>query len=317
MKNKIENKLLLVGPDITHGIGGVTIHVQRLRNFLEKRNVVSQFIDYKNDTFWKLLRGISKSRIIHFHISNPVYQFILILCSRLLGKKIIMTLHGNYGRYNMVKNWMVRSSIRLATIPIVINENSFEACKCINNNLQFIPAFIPPQKDECLQPEIITLFNRLHDKGKLIVSTNASNVSFDKNGNDIYGIGFLVNYFEKSDKYALVVSDPSGNYNKKYANCNSKSVFFITYPHSYYELLKYVDYFVRNTSTDGDALSVKESLYLGVPTLCSDVVDRPRGVVTFKYSDKSTFERCLQSAKKSDSPIEDGTNKLLELYMKK
>ena len=95
-------------------------------------------------------------------------------------------------------------------------------------------------------------------------------------------------------------------------DCNS--VYFIDYPHSYFELLKHVDYFVRNTSTDGDALSVKEALYLNVPTLCSDVVDRPRGVRLFKYCDKASFERCLLETSQESAVIENGASIILDLY---
>ncbi len=307
--------LLIIGPDLkTHGIGGVTIHVQRLRDYLAKNNSIIEFKDYKSNSLWSLLKTIARAGIIHFHVSNPIFQFFLVMMSRLMGRKVIMTLHGNYGRFGVVKNWMVRSAIRMATVPIVINEKSYQKCKTLNKQIRLIPAFIPPQKEEYLQPEIINLLNRLHGEGRKIVSTNAYNISFDKNGNDTYGIGFLVDYFRNLDDMALVVSDPSGNYQKQYIGLQTSSVFFIDYPHPYFELLKHVDYFVRNTSTDGDALSVKEALYLGVPTLCSDAVDRPNGVSTFKYSDSESFEKCLHTSNKSDVLIEDGAKKLLELY---
>ena len=311
----MNNKLLLVGPDLSiHGIGGVTIHVHRLIDYLEKNNYGYEFKDYKNTKLWILIKEISKSRIVHFHISNPVFQFVLVCCSKLMGKKILITIHGNYGRFSAVKNWMVRNASRMATVPIVINEKSYQKCKNFNKQTRLIPAFIPPQKEERLQAEIINLLNRLHGEGKKIISTNAYNISFDKNGNDTYGIDFLVDYFRESTNHALIISDPSGNYHKQYLDIQSSSVFFIDYPHPYFELLKRVDYFVRNTSTDGDALSVKESLYLGVPTLCSDVVDRPNGVSTFKYSDRVSFKKCLMTSNKTDVQIENGAKKLLELY---
>lgn len=311
----MHNVLLIIGPDLkAHGIGGVTIHVQRLRDFLEKHGFGYKFMDYRNNSLWTLLKGISKTKVVHFHVSNPIYQYILVFFSRLMGKKIIMTLHGNYGRYGSLKNWMVRRTISRATIPIVINEKSFDACIRFNKNTKLIPAFIPPQKIEVLQKEILDLLERLHKEGKRIVSTNAYNVSFDKNGNDTYGVDFLVQYFKECDDKALVISDPSGNYHKRYSTLDCNSVYFIDYPHSYFELLKHVDYFVRNTSTDGDALSVKEALYLNVPTLCSDVVDRPRGVRLFKYCDKASFERCLLETSQESSIIENGASMILDLY---
>lgn len=311
----MESKLLIIGPDIEkHGIGGVTVHVRRLRDYLEKKGIKYVFKDYKCNGLKTLLSAVSDAEMVHFHVSNPSYQFVLVLCSRLMGKNVLMTLHGNYGRFGWFKNLLVRRAVSLATIPIVINEKSFVACEHFNKKTQLIPAFIPPQKDNRLPQAITTLLEELHGGGKKIVSTNASNRAFDKDGNDIYGIDFLVQYFKDSNEMSLVVSDPSGTYREKYVDLHSDSVVFIDYPHPYYELLKHVDCFVRNTSTDGDALSVKEALFLGVPTLCSDVVDRPKGVRLFKYCDKNSFEQSMKMICHDEFTIENGAEKIVQLY---
>ena len=137
--------------------------------------------------------------------------------------------------------------------------------------------------------------------------------AYDKYGQEIYGIDFLIRYFSGNDVYVLIVSDPSGNYQKRYPK-PIDGVVFINYPHSYFEVLKHADFFVRNTSTDGDALSVKEALYLKIPTLCTDVVDRPDGACLFKYSDAVSFTQCLQNAIAPDNQIVNGAVKILMLY---
>lgn len=313
----MSSSLLIIGPDLhMHGIGGVTMHVQRLRDYLDNNNYPYKFRDYKSNKYHVLLREIFRGDVVHLHVSNPVYMFLLALSSKVLRKKIILTLHGNYGRFNRWKNLLVRYAIRMATTPIVINEKTFSICKCFNKDTVLIPAFIPPQNVEKLQKEILDLIDRLKVQGKKIFSTNAYNLSCDKEGRDTYGIDFLVDFFKESIDKALIVSDPSGNYKKRFEGVQCDAVFFINYPHSYFELLKHVDFFVRNTSTDGDALSVKEALYLGVPSLCTDVVDRPEGVGLFKYSDKESFEIAINMHIKGNSHIENGAIKILELYKK-
>lgn len=308
-------KLLIVGPDVVkHGIGGVTIHVRRLRDYLEKLGIAYAFVDYKYDSFSVQIKALFKSEIVHYNVSNPIFQFVLVLCSRIMRKKVIMTLHGNYGRFGSFKNFLVKTAVHLANIPVVINEMSYLACKRFNENTQLIPAFIPPQREEVLQKEILTLVKTLHNKGRKIVSTNAFNVAYDKDGNEIYGIDFLVKYFKDSSDMALLISDPTGNYHKMYEGNDTCSVFFVDFPHPYFELLKHVDYFVRNTSTDGDALSVKEALYLRIPTLCTDVVDRPKGVRLFKYCDRETFEKCLLYNEIDTITIEGGAERIVRLY---
>ena len=295
-------------------MGGVTVHVQRLKEYLEKNGIEYEFKDYKSNSLWALMRIVSKYDIIHYHVSNPIYQFVLVLLSRLLGKRIVMTLHGNYGRFGKMKNWLVKSAISMADVPIVINRKSFDACNKINKQTCLIPAFIPPQKEEKLQKEVLEMFKHFRKEGKMIVSTNASNTAIDKQGNDIYGIGFLIQYFKDSADAILVISDPSGNYQKRYEGLTFNSVFFIDYPHPYFQVLKLVDCFVRNTSTDGDALSVKEALYLGVPVLCSDVVDRPQGVQLFKYSDKNSFECGLKCLSRKAVTVTNGAEMIVNVY---
>lgn len=311
----MNQSLLIIGPDIElRGVGGVTIHVRRLRDYLEVVGEKYDFEDYKRRTLWTLGRVIRQHKIVHIHISNPICQFLVVLLCRLHNKKVILTLHGNYGRFGKIKNTFVKTSLKLATVPIVINEQSYRSCKSFNNNILLIPAFIPPQKEEVLPNEAIAVLESIHKGGKKVYTTNASNVAEDKFGNDIYGIDFLVHYFKNYVDKALVVSDPSGNYEKKYSGLQSSSVFFLNYPHSYYEVLKRADYSIRNTSTDGDALSVRESLYLGIPTLCTDVVDRPKGVELFKYNDLGTFEKAMNTKSIVGTFVENGAEKILEVY---
>ena len=311
----MDHSLLIIGPDIQlRGVGGVTIHVQRLRDYLENNSVSYEFKDYKSNSIWTLLRDISRHRIIHIHISNPLYQFVVTLLSSLLGKIVIVTLHGDYGRFGIFKNGFVSVSLRLANVPIVINEKSYGLCKRFNKKVVLIPAFIPPQKEEHLSNEILTLIQKIQDEGKKICSTNASHLSVDKNGNEIYGIGFLVEYFRDLSDKVLLISDPSGEYEKKYHDVQLDGVRFINYPHSYYEVLKHSDYSIRNTSTDGDSLSVKESLYLNIPTLCTDVVDRPDGVRLFKYCDKKSFENSLNQENTKGAMVENGAVRILQIY---
>ncbi len=315
IKKAMNLSILIIGPDINlRGVGGVTIHVRRLQDYLDKIGYKYLFKDYKSISLWELCKEISRHRLVHVHISNPIYQFIVVLMIRLFGKRAVVTFHGDYGRFGTVKNWLVRCSMKLATVPIVINEKSYEACQRFNQRTILIPAFIPPQKDEVLQTEVVALFDRLRNEGRKIFSTNASNVAVDKYGNDIYGIDFLIQIFKDSTDKALVISDPSGNYEKRYHDLDSNGVFFINYPHSYFEVLKRTDYSVRNTSTDGDALSVKESLYLGKTTLCTDAVDRPKGVRLFKYCDRTSFEKSINTDNEGTSVVENGAEKIVQVY---
>ena len=88
----------------------------------------------------------------------------------------------------------------------------------------------------------------------------------------------------------LVISDPSGQYAEKH---KGEDLFIITGTHSTYAIYKHVDGTIRNTATDGDSLSVRESLYLGLPTLVTDRVDRPEGCILFHYNDAESLNKAL------------------------
>lgn len=55
------------------------------------------------------------------------------------------------------------------------------------------------------------------------------------------------------------------------------------------------DVFVRPTIDDGDAVSVREAMLLGVPTVASDAVGRPPGCWTYRSGDTSDLARTLLS----------------------
>lgn len=312
-QNKV--KLLIVGatPEST-GVGGVTMHVERLLQYLDKKGFAYELFEYKKASIFSVLKIFRHSEIIHLHICNPYYMFLLSLICKLLGKNYIMTLHGKYVE-GVQRPWpLISFCIKNARIPIVLNHDSFEACQKINNKTVLIPAFIPPQKKERLESEIVEMVDAIHAKDHKVVVTYGGKVRNDVNGQEIYGIDFLVSYFKSKDKFELIISDPTGDYSRKYTE-RFANIHFIDHPHSLYELIKITDVFVRNTSKDGDSLSVKEALYLKKPVLCTDVVERPEGVLLFKYSDICSFDACMnESEREVNTIVESGEEKLLNLY---
>jgi glycosyltransferase involved in cell wall biosynthesis len=56
------------------------------------------------------------------------------------------------------------------------------------------------------------------------------------------------------------------------------------------------DLFVRATLADGDAISVREALGLGVPVVASDAAPRPPGVISFKAGDPEALAAAAISA---------------------
>ena len=276
----MQNRILFVGT-LPPPIGGVTIHTSRLLKHLASLGVNFDFVDIKRDGVAILFKKILNSKIVHLHLSNPFFIFLMVTFSRLTMTRVIVTIHGNLGRFNKAYNLFMALAIRLATLPLLLNESSYQIALSLNKKSLLLSSFIPPLDDEELDKDIALEINRLSLDLDSVVVTNAAAVSFDINGNEIYGITDLMRWV-KGKNYLLVISDPSGMYSKwvegKFPELFAKNIYFISYQHSFYSLLQYADYFIRNTLTDGDSASIHEALSSSVNVWATNKVSRPKGV---------------------------------------
>jgi glycosyltransferase involved in cell wall biosynthesis len=276
------NNVCIIGK-MAPPIGGVTIYTSRLVEYFGKFPEV-KFLPLEFHNIWLIIQSCAKTKIIHLNTSNPKVRVLFALLCFLFRSRLIITYHGNLGRFNFLNNWLDNISILLCKYPVVLNENSFRVALRYNSNTKLISSFIPPVKEEALAPKYRDRIITFRSKGLVLVCTNAYNVSFDKNGSEIYGITDLIRCIIRLPKFKLIISDPSGKYQEFIQSKNSAfadSVFWISEPHNFCEVLKLSDFFVRNTTTDGDSLSIHESLYFGTPVLATGIVSRPKGCIIY------------------------------------
>lgn len=312
-------KILEIGtvPD-TIGIGGVTVHIKRLFDWLyEDEEVRLSLFDYKKHFFsLKLVKEVKDSDIVHIHVNNPLLRLFYIFLSIILRRKTVITVHEEVGIYGVLKNNCVKLAIKLCTVPIVLNKISYDRTKELNKETIIIPAFIPEKNSSPLPQEVINRIADLRNKYKTLVATNAFRRVFTPSGEETYGIEILIDFFKNRD-YGLAISDPSGTYKETLQDVPS-NVLIIPYPHSFYEVIKLCDVVIRNTATDGDPLTVKEGLALEKHVLATDVVNRPEGVIKYKYKDSDSLEKALLSIEDSKIPqstsIVNAAYELKKLY---
>lgn len=315
MKKDAEKKLLIIGATpISAGVGGVTVHVERLMQYLESLHFPFDHFDYKTQSLLGVVRQVRKAGLVHLHVCNPYYMFLLTIVSIIFHKKLIITLHGKYVEGEQ-KPWaLISFAIRRCSVPIVLNNESFDTCIKLNPHTKLIPAFIPPQKKEMLDEKIVDVVNEIHKNGRKAVVTYGYDEYKDVFGKEIYGISFLLPFFNNNPKYTLVVSNPTGTYKVKYSK-DYPNIVFLDGALPLYELLKITDIFVRNTSKDGDSLSVKEGLYLGKQVICTDVVNRPEGTQLFGYCDEVSLQKCLDTGLSlTDTTVKSGEKEIVQLY---
>jgi glycosyltransferase involved in cell wall biosynthesis len=270
-------KVLIIGK-IPPPIGGVTVHVKRLIGRLRTKRIPFTFCDLQNDTILTIVRKVFTHNLIHIHFSRPVLQLAFALFCRLTFKKLIITYHGHWGRYDWLGNFTVKLSACLASVPVVQDEASFREALFYNRRAKLISTFISTSDIEPLPPWLFREIVNRQAQHRNTFCTSAWNITFDKCGKETYGISDLVTLFERHPQYLLLISDPSRNYRRYLMKNHAQlpgNIMFINIDHDFRSILKLSDAFIRNTTTDGVSLSIHEASELHMPVLASDAVDRP------------------------------------------
>ena len=274
-----------------------------------------KFVDLKKGGILKIISEIKKHEICHIHVSNALVLATLVIICNILHTQCIFTLHADYNRFKGFRMDCIKIAIKFSLAPILLNPSSLESSLKINKNSKLISAFLPPLNNELLDPTIISSIKTKSAGKKGVISTNAFNVAFNDNGFEIYGVLPLIEWLYNKN-YLLIVSDPSGKYEelsyKKYSNEQLKHVLFISFPHSFYEVLRYSDIFIRNTLTDGDSISIHEALHLKKIVLATSCVGRPSGVILYENITQITLDNIPRKIGANSS--ENNIKALISLY---
>ena len=102
---------------------------------------------------------------------------------------------------------------------------------------------------------------------------------------EIYGIIELIQFFNDNLNFGFIFSDPSGTYSSYFDSENIQlkdNIVIINGNHSFFNVLELSDSFIRNTTTDGDSISVREALFLDKKVFATNCVDRPKDVIILK-----------------------------------
>jgi len=296
--------------------GGVTVHIQRLMKKLDEHNIDYVLYDIlggqrdRKDTriirihhpkLWILKYFFSgSSEIIHNHTTDWRGQ-VLVGLMGLLGKKTISTLHSerlvkSWKDYNGIKRKIIQLALQSTTSLIVVNARIREFCLSLGvdpDKVFLIPAFIPPDPEETEIDEIPKEIRDFIDTHDPVISANAFKIKFFKN-EDVYGIDLCIELCsrlkQKRDTVGFVFFLPQIGDMRYFSHLQQRLIdlhlqdnfLFVTEPYPFYPLLLKSRVFIRPTNTDGDAISLREALYFGVPSVASDVVARPEGTILFK-----------------------------------
>jgi len=296
--------------------GGVSIHIQRLTDYLNSNGMRCCVIDILGNIkadgnrvsqfsrFRAVLKILTARRsILHFHdfYFESSRLGITYLLMQIFGARHIriQSFHNERfpDRLNGYGKWRRNAAVYfLNRMHKIIVDNPLcaeMAARFITDKsrIAVIPEFIPPR---AVPPVINSDILNLRKEKKFLISSNAWQICFHK-GEDLYGIDMLVELVDRLANrrkidVGLVFLLPSvgdAEYLKRInEEINRRGIedrfLIVTEPlEEAASLWNISDAVIRATNTDGNSVSVLEALSMKIPVVASDCTVRPEGAVLF------------------------------------
>lgn len=318
----MKKDIVLIGPTPPPA-GGVSIHVKRFALLMKELGipfrVVSTtscessdgLIPVGNNLVLGLLKSLPAVRgsIVVVHSSEIHGTLVALLC-KTFGCQVAQYFHngraikrfGQRGLLGLLWGWALR---RLDGVFVVNSEiqRDVEVLSKTTGLVRKVNPYLPPHPSElCLGSLDEFLYPGRIYIGWCGIATG--------DRAEIYGFGYfldlLIAVVSKVPNVVGVVGvggelirdSLADDVRKKFDSILSHLV-FVPSDVSFAAAMTRLHAFIRPTSSDGDAVSVREALSLGAHVMASDVVERPEGVVLYSFGD-----------------VNDGLSKLLDLLSK-
>lgn len=333
--------ITLIGP-LPEPKGGVSIHILRLSkliignfhiHFIDESPIIKdKYFNIRSKSLFRYFRMLWKTDIIHIHSGVTLLRIFHLVAGRLLpGNRVVVTLHSFEPRSG-IEEILNKIFLRLAHQVIAVSSEIHSRTGLDSAVIK--PAFLPPEPaDEPALPEAITNWLiEAKNNDKFLIGANAFRIEFH-NGNDLYGIDMCISLMESlvhdldiPVSMIFVVASLSkseqifARYKQLIRDRNlEKHMLLTSADTSFVRLIGKLDLVVRPTCTDGDALTIREALYLGKPVIASDIVVRPDNTVLFKNRDADDFREKVISVitgEQSAIPSSETRDEYRKFYLK-
>lgn len=306
-------------------IGGVSVSVKRLCDHLVRLGYEPVKFDtqLRNKKInWKVLKFLKylslplyllfhkRFDIIHFHVSNFMPKFYVSLWRGFFSKKtkFILTVHGSISNKMKFRRgyYAMRGFDRIICVR---QGDSVNVPSKLRHKAVEIPAFIPPFDSN--HENIAEPLERFLQRKAFRMLVNGFVIINDRY-NDLYGISDAVNLavrMNESGKSTDLIIIVLGLHQPKESrqltdrlkkfirdkNLEDHFLWIEGITMDMWPLLKKVNLLLRPTKTDGDALSVREALFLKTPVIASDSVPRPVGTILYNHdSADDLFDKTVE-----------------------
>lgn len=268
--------------------------------------------------FWPILRTLRavQPHLVHQHVYRWRVALVLGHLRRHPGQfgvapiKTVLTVHGEafFATIPAAVRPLVHAALRefdhvIADNPMLLQRIQAEA-GVDPARTSLLGAFLPPEaseRDPGLLPQDLRTFAETH---RPLLVSNGAVASFK--GEDKYGVDLvveatarLVHEFPKLGAvFCVTAVHDEARWRALQAEVERRGLGerfrFVRQLPSLMPLLETADATVRATNTDGDALSLHESMLLGTPAVASDVVVRPDLADRFRNRDAADLTAVLR-----------------------
>jgi hypothetical protein len=314
-------------------VGGVSTHVRRLVDVASKDYDVSVIdespikktgiFNLRSLNILKYFKIIARSKVVHVHSSVTLFRFIHSVTCFILNKPVVITVH-SFRDKGILKKILNSISFKISTKNVVVSRGISES---FGYPHVVLPAFITPSASEMVLDEVfLNLALKIKNSGRRLVVTNAFRLDIFDN-KEIYGFGDLIDLFstrQVHENYGMIMNvssidgclDIFNSYKQKILDLGlSDCVYILNERLNFPGLLKMSDVFIRATTTDGDALSVRESLLLGVRTIASDCVVRPNGTIIYQSGNLGSLQNALLLGESKGTIVQASfESQIIEIY---
>jgi len=249
---------------------------------------------------WKLFALAGRTSILHLHTnghSRKSWLMILVasLAARLRGTPTVLTLHSGllpayvagFGKVRRgLARWILGSFARIVCVNGEIGR-SIQRQGLVGREAAIIPAFLGvPATVELtapdralihrLRPLLVAVAGGEHDpeEGLAVVLRATQRLAAE-----IPGLGVVLMGWQVGPKIRPLIDE---------LGLAGRAICVGEVSHERcLAFLRAADVVIRSTFVDGDAITVREALALGVPVVASDTAFRPDGVTLFRKGDVS------------------------------
>lgn len=300
--------------------GGVSVHLARMLDRFSQANLPYRMYDMggKSDPGRRVVPGnrsplgflrfllTTRHRLIHIHTNKAPALLAALLILPARGKMVAVTLHSEAPmRWHrtapaLVRLWFQRA-IRRARLVFCVSEAIglwIKRLGVADDRVYLAPAFVIPSPGEIAPEQVPSPVRAFLNGHSPVVGTHGW-FGYFVDGKHVYGFDMilaLVQNLRHRFPHLGCVTHISGVYDPRHREeilqarheAGLDDVWMIIeeqFPSV--AMYRETDLFVRPTATDGDSVSIRECLYLGVPVLASDAVTRPPGCELFASRDQT------------------------------